>query len=410
MALLIFKQWHRIPNMPSTPASNAQNIQYIGERVHVLKDDKTCENGLFGYINGKYFNDLPTKTVGNRIYALSLDGITMFRSVISFTPERAEMLELGKDKTRWENYVRSNIRTIAEKNGIDVTGLEWTAAVHDKKGQPHVHINFWNVKQKIGVNFVNAQRCNEIRDKLELDTFGELAEDMTILDEEEEDQNYISDNSDKTRRELISRTFEKEKTALHEAQNETLSVFKVGGKEIISEAPDAELIEKFRSLASEVPEHGQMSYAYMPDDVKANIKEYIELMLTKYPDMRELSDEYIELKETESKMYNSEESAIGRYKISTTVGKAKDKLEKDMANILLKEIKKYNFEQRAAGHDTSPLRTANTVLALLTYSSRLLRSTKADVKVGKGYTARVDLSKDAKRDLLNKYRDKEART
>ena len=194
----------------------------------------------------------------------------MFRSVISFTPERAELLELGTDKARWENYVKSNIRTIAEKNGIDITGLEWAAAVHLKRGQPHVHIDFWNTKQQIGINRVSPELCNDIRDKLEIDSFAEAAEDLALLDEEE-DSAYIIDNMDEARRALITRTFSNEKNALHEAQNETLAAYKDGGRNVIGDLPDPELITAFERLAEIVPEHGQLKYGYMPDSVKVEI-------------------------------------------------------------------------------------------------------------------------------------------
>ena len=407
MALLIFKEWHRNANKPQTPASNARNIRYIGERVHVLKDEG-ADNGLFGKINGTYFNDLPTKEVCNRIYKLSKQGITMFRSVISFTPERAELLELGTDKARWENYVKSNIRTIAEKNGIDVTGLEWAAAVHLKRGQPHVHMDFWDTKQKIGVNYVNPELCNDIRKKLEIDSFAEVAEDMALLDEEE-DSAYIIDNMDEARRALITRTFSNEKNALHEAQNETLAAYKDGGRNIIGDLPaDSELITAFERLAEIVPQHGQLKYGYMPDDVKVEISNFVEMLLDTFPELRELNDEYVKLKEDEAKMYHSEETAVGKYNIKTAVGKAKDKLERDMGNIVLREVKRYNFEHRVnAQRDTAPQHTVGTAIAILDYATRLVRTSRANAPTIR-HIPHVDLSKDAKRELRNKYRDKEA--
>lgn len=400
MALLIYKQWHRNANLPQTPTSNSNNIRYIGERVHVLKDD-TKANGLFGKIEGKYFNDLDTDTVCGRVNEISKRGITMFRSVISFTPERAELLELGTDKSRWENYVKSNVRTIAEKNGIDVTGLEWVAAVHYKRGQPHVHINFWNTKQVIGINRVDAELCNDIREKLEADTFSEIAEDRTILD----DGVIINDNSDEVRRALITNTFANEKNALHELQDETLQRLKAESRDkFLSD----ELIEKFVNIADSVPKHGQLAYAYMPDEVKELIKDFIQTVLQLNPELKEMYDEYISLKREESEMYNSEESNIGKYNIVKAVGHAIDKLEKVLGNLLLKEIKKYNFERRVT-QNSDEAKKAHTVYAAIALCDHLTRLFHTYQSASVLKTTRVDLSKDAKRELRYKYADKEAR-
>ncbi len=416
MALLIYKQWHRNANMPGTAKSNSKHIKYIGERVHALKDEK-AENGLFGKIGGKNTEKISTADAMNYVEKLSDTKKTIFRSCISFTPERAKQLELTS-KGRWEKYVRYHAYTLAIKNGIDLKNFEYLAAIHDKKGQPHIHISFWDKDQKVGINYVNPEIPNDIRDTIEVDSFGELAEEMQDNYENPlTNTAFTVDNGNEIRKELISKTFKNEKDALHDVQSKLFRAFEKAGVSALPQMSEyQELTEDFARLADNVPKKGSLKYGLMPQEFKTQIDQFSDEMMKTFPELKALFDDYVLSKQTESEMYNSTDSNIGKYNIATTVGKAKDSLYKKLGNEILQAVKKYNMERRIAASQEvfnqrqSEIRQQQSerlVLSVFRVLKEFSKEGQSNVSAASQEVfGRGDLSRAAILDLINKEKDK----
>lgn len=416
MALLIYKQWHTNANKPGTPESNGRHIKYIGERVHALMDEK-AENGLFGRIGGKNIEKITTAKAMNYVEKLSKQNKTMFRSCISFTPERAELLGLISKKN-WEKYVRYHIYTLATQNKIDLKDFEYLAAVHDKKGQPHIHIAFWNINQKVGINYVSPEIGNDIRDTLETDSFGEIAEEMQ--DDYENPSaitDYTSDNGNEVRKELIKKTFENEINAHHDVQNKLFKAFAKEGAALLPQVGEYQkLTEDFASLADKVPQKGSLKYGYMKPETKEIIDSLSNELMNIFPDLKALFDDYLLSKKTEAEMYNSTDTNIGAYNIATTVGKAKDSLYKKLGNEILQAVKKYNFERRIAASreefekrqgEIRQQQSERLVLSVFRVLRDFSREGQSDVAAAsREVFGRGDLSRAAIADLIYKNRDK----
>lgn len=416
MALLIYKQWHRNANKPGTPESNGRHIKYIGERVHALMDEKS-ENGLFGRIGGRNIEKISTSDAMDYVEKHSREKKTMFRSCVSFTPDRAELLGLASKKN-WEKYVRYHAYTLAVKNNIDLKDFEYLAAVHDKKGQPHVHIAFWNKNQKVGINYVSPKIGDEIRDTLETDSFGEAAEEM-----QEDYENpaaiagYKIDNGDEIRKDLIKRTFKNETDAHHNVQNKLFKAFAQEGAALLPPLAEYQkLTEDFERLADEVPQNGRTAYGYQNREIKEKIDGFGNELMNAFPDLRALFDDYLLSKQTEAEMYNSTDTNIGAYNIATTVGKAKDDLYKKLGNEILQAVKKYNFERRIAASqeefkkrqdEIRQQQSERLVLSVFRLLRDFSREGQSDVAAAsKEVFGRGDLSRAAIADLIFKNRDK----
>lgn len=174
-----------------------------------------------------------------------------------------------------------------------------------------------------------------------------------------------------------------------------------------------ELSDRFAEIADSVPKSGQLSYGYMPADVK--LDGFSDELMKAFPDLKELFDDYLLSKQTEAEIFNSTDSGIGAYKIAETVGKAKYSLYKGLGNKILKATKLYNTEKRIAGYEKLLQRQIEIkkqqfdrlVLSILRVLRDFSRQGQAELSVSaKDVFGNGDLFCTAMLDILYKQRDK----
>ena len=167
---LIYKMRLTAPNKPGTASHNSNYVKYIAEREHVMKLSPESESGLFGRIDGTNNDELDVTDTQNYVYGISKAGVTVYNAYISFRPEIAKRLELDSLE-KWQNYIKFHIETLMRGYDIPKDRFEYIAAVHDKKGQPHIHISFWDKDPPVTVQFVKKEVSDNVRKKLIHDTF-----------------------------------------------------------------------------------------------------------------------------------------------------------------------------------------------------------------------------------------------
>jgi hypothetical protein len=130
-------------------------------------------HGLFGYLSPTEPCDkIPWQETAKHVRQLSKQNVNIFRSIISLN--RADADELGMVTQKdWREYAEQHIRTLAEKNGIDIGNLGWCGAYHNEGDHPHLHIAFWDKTQKVHKNYVPPKVGNDIRIALIKSTFAE---------------------------------------------------------------------------------------------------------------------------------------------------------------------------------------------------------------------------------------------
>ena len=373
MALLIYKQWHRIPNKKRTAVSNAQHIKYIGERAHALIDQDT-KNGLFGIINNEYHSKYNINEAMQYVRRISKKGTTVFRSAISFggDPNTVKDLML-EDKDSWEKYVQSSIHILAEKNNIKIEDFEYLAAVHDKKEQPHVHIVFWDKSKGVQKQLVNPKILNELREELTQDAirqtkvFDKSFNDGEIINEEE----FVDDNSDELRKSLIKQTF---KAKLDEYAKNTSEIF----GEISNVTDDfistsSENIQnEFIRLIQLLPQKGRLTYGFLPLETKKEFDKFSQMLINENEVISVLVNQYYDLKLVQAETYNSTDSNIGKYEIAKIMGKSKDEIYKKISNRILKYMvayKKREFEFDKINKESNPVPEVEDIKSLNNYEN-----------------------------------------
>ena len=171
MSILMYKQRHRHPNYRKTPKGNYAHVGYIATRPGASKNEG-MRHGLFGKLScSDEITEFETwQEVGRLVRELSYRKVTMYRSIISFSPETASELSLNAHKA-WEDYVEQHILTLSRRNGIADKNLQWAAAHHNERGHPHVHVVFWDKNQRFEKAFVSPKVAEGIRIQLIKDTF-----------------------------------------------------------------------------------------------------------------------------------------------------------------------------------------------------------------------------------------------
>lgn len=289
------------------------------ERQYNEQMNDERDNGLFGYIGGRFSDEYSMRDVQSYIRKISEEH-NVFHSIYSFTPESAAQAGLNS-LDDWENWVKYHVNEIARGMNMKIEDIEYIAAVHLKEGQPHVHIEWWNKEQRIFINKVDPLVCDSIRIAAIKSTF---REEFTDLHNKE---NALV----KELRGLISEQTDSMLTAL---------------------APDdyTETIAKaLNHIGDILPKRGQLAYGYLPADIKAEIDKLTHYIIDNNPQFSKLYNDVMELRRLYNEMLHNadgdDSSNWSKYKLAKYMGRLNDDIEKAVGNTLLKIIKR----ERKAG-------------------------------------------------------------
>lgn len=359
MPKIIYKQQHVGNNGRKFSASrNSHYVKYIGEREHVLKTshetnlvkymgerehaakfdnaDHTIDyditgkhaadnmaeynNGLLGYINGKFSDKYSTSEMQKYVRKISTPHRNVFHSVFSFTPESAAEAGLNT-LDDWENWVKYHISDIANGMNMKIENIEYLAAVHLKEGQPHVHIMWWDIQQQVLINKVDPLICDKIR----------------------------IDAIRSTYRELFTEIYNKEEI-MRRSMRKQIGEYTI--QNVINGASDnytsniyAALYQIYRAL----PPKGQLKYKiinYTHPEVTRKLDELTHYIIDNNTIFKTQYDEICELRFMYNQLLHSEESVYGNFQITSYMKQVNDKVEYAVGNEILRIIK----AEKMAGH------------------------------------------------------------
>lgn len=255
---LIYKMRLTAPNKPGAASHNSNYVKYIAEREHVMKLSPESESGLFGRIDGTNNDELDVTDTQTYVYGISKAGVTVYNAYISFRPEIAKRLELDSLE-KWQNYIKFHIDTLMRGYDIPKDRFEYIAAVHDKKGQPHIHISFWDKDPPLTVQFVKKEVSDNVRKKLIHDTFAnELSYYYGISNE------AMSDAKELVGKLMID--FERDISGIYSNRFSGVDI------------PE-ELIQKYTDVLNNLPRRGRIAYAYLPKETKDMVIGMIKEMI-----------------------------------------------------------------------------------------------------------------------------------
>ena len=315
MPKIIYKQQHDGSNGRKFTASrNAHYVKYIGEREHVLKPShetnlvkymgerkhaaRQSDNGLFGYINGKFSDSYSTSEMQNYVRKISTSHRNVFHSIFSFTPESAEEAGL-RTLIDWEEWVKFHISDISRNMKMKQENIEYLAAVHLKEGQPHVHIMWWNKAQEILINKVDPMICDQIR----IDVIKSTYHDQFV---------ELHNKENSLIKELRRQVGHNAAGALSETEHDDFT-----------EA----IFQKLTAIREMLPPKGQAVYKLMPKPVKQELNSLTHFMIDNIPEFRSLYNEILDCRRIYNEMLHSDDSSYGKLQMAAYMGKVVDEIE-----------------------------------------------------------------------------------
>lgn len=385
---LIYKMRLKAPNKPGTASHNFNYVKYIAEREHVMKLSPESESGLFGRINGVNNDELNVAHTQRYVYGISKAGTTVYNAYISFRPEIARRLELdGLEK--WQNYIKYHIETLMRGYNIPKDRFEYIAAVHDKKGQPHIHISFWDKDPPVTVQFVKKEVSDNVRKKLIHDTF---ANELSYY--------YgISNKAMSNAKELVGKLmtdFERDISGIYSDRFSGVDIPK-------------EMVKKYADILNNLPKRGRIAYAYLPKETKDRVIGMIKEMIT-LPKMKSIINDYYSGARSAAEMFDSKETENGKSEINKKMRKAAGDLYNRLGNIILKSmlrtLKENNEQKERDNTEISTQMTVDSVVYALNAVSRLFRMQGAAGTVNTAHSLIGELSKQAKKDIARQKQDK----
>ena len=402
MALLIYKQRFRAPNRKDTSKCNYAHIRYIATRPRVQRNEG-MKHGLFGKLEpGDLREFADWKEVAQLAYRNSREGITMYRSIISFAPETAADLSLDEQRD-WQRYVERHILTIARENGIKAEDLAWACAAHGEKDHPHVHIVFWDKSARVRNPYTPPEVPNRIRRQLIKDTFAvQIKEYGAAKDAAVTDLRAISD--------ALVDEFERSVRGMSKAEYEAMRVLydREDAQSETGAAADGlldDFADRLFRIKAAIPPKGRVAYKLLPPEVKAQVDDLVRLLLANNPQLKEIADEYVARRLDMLRLYTGKPE---------TLEKAKKDYEKEaeklIANRILGGVKmllRIDSEMRSVAYTERRRRYyAEHILSELMFMLGQHNS-RADGEYQRWAAAlQGELSKEAKKELYLKYQDK----
>jgi len=265
----------------------------------------------------------------------------MYDNIISISKD--DFMRLGYDKQEaWRQLAKDNAHKIADKIGVPPSRLEYIASMHIDKGKPNFHLLFWDKEQGVKEAYIHPKISNSIRVDLTKTIYHHEMEELHNIKNEARDT--LISNSDnffkdffRSFGEMTKKEYEDAVTALETSPDMAL------GKLLDRDIPDIlldDFAERIIRLKDKLPTSGRLSYAFLPLELKNEVKAIIKDLVSNNTDFKIEFDKYIKTNEDLSRYFTTNTETI-----NNAGKKAEDELLKRLSNRLLKNIKDIDFSQ-----------------------------------------------------------------
>ena len=322
-APLIFKIKFTLPDKRSKNGTrNAAHVKYIATRPGVEKEMLKEEDLVKDLDTGFLKDENYTKYVHERPGSHGLFGPDqkqpdlfnvqkelqdhkgiVWRAVISMREDDASYLGYI-EKEKWEQSLRSRMAEISQEMGISESNLRWVAAFHQAKGHPHSHVVFWEKEPQRSKGVLSPVERKSIRRIFTVELY-------------REERERLGRSKMKIRKHVLEMSrgdldVAAELTKELKGNLEEIKLLdrRAGGiAPTLYEGQTKELALKLYNLTKIMPGKGRKSLAFMPDEVKKEVREIADWILDQ-PGFKLEAKQFMETAESFNRQYTKNEAQI----------------------------------------------------------------------------------------------------
>lgn len=323
---VIFKQSFKPREASGTAGLNVRHLHYISTRPGAVYN-RGCGFGLWGRLpQEQAARDLTDLTKAKQIVRAASADHTLYRAIVSVGQADAEKYGLY-DRSAWERLVRDHIRDIAKEMDIRPENMCWCASFHCAKAHPHVHLLYWDNSPQPRQDLIPKPVWNSKAERIRAAFSGDIHRD-----EIRQIQQTLQEQREALRQavQALCQEANPEKTV------DLAKLFKNGG------AAD-NLSQDLEMLLRQLPAKGSLRYAYLPSEYKQLVDKLVGKAL-ELPELKAELKRYESAVRQVSQLYgNSAESA------NAELEKAREKLRRELGNLVMKAVREMGDELRLAG-------------------------------------------------------------
>jgi hypothetical protein len=205
----------------------------------------------------------------------------VWRVIVSVTEKDAKKLDL-LDRPRWEETCRSLVPKMADHLAIRREDLVWVAAMHRKRGHPHIHLLFWErgasrergmwsdwERKGIRQDWIKMLYAPE-RDRLAM----KMATDRLLVEQGVKEE--------------LGQAVPAWRMAAAKRDDQAVTPR-------LSTPKAEELARRLEEIKGMLPGKGRQALGYMPQEVKAKIRDTTDWLIRSVPEYRKALDSHVEI-------------------------------------------------------------------------------------------------------------------
>ncbi|MDE6788340.1 MAG: relaxase MobL, partial [Ruminococcus sp.] len=286
-------------------------VKYIATREGVVQTFNERENYV-GYLANRpnshgLFSQTDAPINLNKVAKeISEHNGNVWTHVVSLRRDDAQ--KMGYDNLKaWRDLVIRQIPNIAKNQKIDLKNLQWYAAFHDKKTNPHVHIIVYSTNEREG--FLTNHGIEKIRSGFANDIYaGELHH---LYEQQTDLRNLLKKESEQLMKQL----------AKDISQNNNF---------------DAKLINLISKLHEQLAaSKGKKVYGYLKSDVKKTVDE-IFVKLASNESIKKMYELWCEMEQQKHDVYSSAKVQFPKL--------VDNKEFKSVKNMIIQTVMQMNFQ------------------------------------------------------------------
>lgn len=228
------------------------------------------------------------------------DGI-VWRGVVSLREDEAVRIN-HITRQDWEDTLQKSFSDIAEKLHIKESNFRWAAAYHQEAGHPHCHFLFWEENPERDIGRLSDGERRDLKKAFVKNIYAKERERLLI------EKTFYRDEIRNGTRDILGlrQQLRSETEVIKEELGNTPGI-----PPRITPEQEEELNQKLQSLSETLPGYGRIALRYMPEEVKSEVRETADWLLTQ-PGFAQEVDKYLAAHYQISGIYTTQEQQLSQ--------------------------------------------------------------------------------------------------